>query len=98
MSTNDFNLENTPVQKLLKIAMDHQASDLQITVGVPPVMKVKGDLQYVGSQRLGVRDAERLVRELFANEAAYREFLASGDKDFSVSIPGLGRFRVNTFM
>jgi len=98
MSTNDFDLENAPVQKLLKIAMDNQASDLQITVGVPPVMKVKGDLRYIGSQRLGVRDAERLIHELFPSEEAYREFLENGDKDFSVSVPGLGRFRVNTFM
>lgn len=98
MDTNDISVERTPVQKLLKIAMDQHASDLQITVGVPPVMKVRGELQYIGSERLGVRDAERLVHELFPNETAYQDFLASGDKDFSVSIPGLGRFRVNTFM
>lgn len=97
MKIKNINIERTSVQKLLKIAMDYKASDLQITVGVPPVIKVKGELLYIGSQRLGMRDAERLVHELFPNEMAYHDFLSSGDQDFSVSIPGLGRFRVNTF-
>ena len=97
MKTKDINIEKTSVQQLLKIAMDNQASDLQITVGVPPVIKVKGELRYIGSQRLGVKDAERLVHELFPSEMAFQDFLASGDHDFSISVPGLGRFRVNTF-
>lgn len=89
MKIKNINIERTSVQKLLKIAMDYKASDLQITVGVPPVIKVKGELLYIGSQRLGMRDAERLVHELFPNEMAYHDFLSSGDQDFSVSIPGL---------
>jgi pilus retraction protein PilT len=97
MQTKDIDIEKTPVQKLLKIALDNQASDLQITVGVPPVMKVRGELTYIGSRRLGIKDAERLVHELFPYEVAYQNFLACGDADFSISIPGLGRFRVNTF-
>lgn len=97
MQAIKINIEKTPVQKLLKIAMDHQASDLQITVGVPPMMKVKGELIPIGDRRLGVKDSERLVHELFPDESAYQEFLLKGDSDFSISIPGLGRFRVNTF-
>ena len=92
------NIQMFKVQDLLKIAMEQSASDLQITVGVPPVIKVRGELQYIGSEKLGVKDAERLVHELFSDEKAYQDFLESGDWDFSVSIPGLGRFRVNAFV
>lgn len=98
MKTRDINVEKVTIQQLLKIAMENQASDLQITVGVPPVMKIKGVLEYIGSQRLSVRDTERLVHELFPNETAYQGFLSNGDQDFSISVPGLGRFRVNTFI
>lgn len=88
MQAIKINIEKTPVQKLLKIAMDHQASDLQISVGVPPMMKVKGELIPIGDRRLGVKDSERLVHELFPDESAYQEFLLNGDSDFSISIPG----------
>jgi twitching motility protein PilT len=95
-STNDF--RNAAIKDLLAIAMERGASDLQITVGVPPVIKVRGELEYIGDEKLGVKDSERLVRELFSDAEAYREFVATGDKDFSVSISGLGRFRVNAFI
>lgn len=94
----DKSLQSVTAQELLTIATGQGASDLQITVGVPPVMKVRGELEYIGSGRLGVKDTERLVRELYSDEKSYQEFLETGDRDFSISIPGLGRFRVNTFM
>lgn len=92
------NNQQMSLHELLKIAKTEGASDLQLTVGVPPVIKVKGMLEYVGEARLMPSDTERLVRELFPDEQGYFDFKASGDKDFSISIPGIGRFRVNTFM
>ncbi len=93
-------MENTSysMEKLLKIAVNSNASDLQITVGVPPVLKVKGELQFAGDRILMPEDTKRLVRELFTNDETFNAFIAAGDKDFSLSMSKLGRFRVNTFI
>lgn len=90
--------KQVPVGDLLRLAKDHQASDLQITVGVPPIIKVKGTLMTIGEEPLWKEDTERLVRELFQTDTQLRRYLEEGDLDFSISIPGSGRFRVNVFM
>lgn len=93
-------MENTTynMKELLKIAVISGASDLQITVGVPPVLKVRGELEYAGEKKLMPEDTKRLVRELFPNDETFNSFLAVGDKDFSLSVSKMGRFRVNTFI
>lgn len=98
METTESANQTVSIFDLLKIAMGVKASDLQITVGVPPVMKVRGELQYIGDTKLWAIDTERLVQELFSNDAAWHEFQKIGDSDFSISVPGLGRFRVNAFV
>lgn len=85
------------VMELLRFAKEHKASDLHLTVGVPPIIKVRGELLDVGDKILLPGIIEPIIRELFQDESNYREFLSSGDKDFSISAPGIGRFRVNTF-
>jgi len=82
---------------LLKFAKDHHASDLHLTIGVPPIVKVRGDLLDVGDRKLLPGMIEPIIRELFLDENHYREYLSTGDRDFSMSFPGVGRFRVNTF-
>lgn len=90
--TGDYSLAD-----LLKFAKDNQASDLHLTVGVPPIIKVKGNLLDVGGQKLLPGTIEPIIRELFTDENHYREYISTGDRDFSTSMPGVGRFRVNTF-
>lgn len=89
---------NFTVRELLGIAVEKGASDLHITVGVPPLIKVKGEFEPVGDRILSPDDTKALVRELFEDEDSFREFLSVGDKDFSLSISKMGRFRVNTFL
>ncbi len=86
------------IKELLGIALKKEASDLQITVGVPPLIKVKGEFEYIGDTILKPDNTRALVRELFEYEDSFKEFLTTGDKDFSLSIPKMGRFRVNTFL
>ncbi len=90
--------KQVPVTVLLQRAKELGASDLQLTVGVPPILKVKGTMLSIGKEILLPNDTERLVRELFQNEKHLKAYLEEGDQDFSISIPGSGRFRVNTFM
>ena len=87
----------TVIHELLTTAVELRASDIHITVGLPPVIKIGAELKRLGNNPLTPCDAEQLVRELFPNETLYREFQAEGDKDFSLSVPGLSRFRVNAF-
>lgn len=85
------------IMDLLHFAKQYKASDLHLTVGVPPIIKVRGELLDVGAKILLPGIIEPIIRELFQDETSYREFLSTGDKDFSISAPGIGRFRVNTF-
>lgn len=88
----------TAVYELLKAAVDQNASDLHITVGIPPVIKVGAAFKRLADKPLTPDAAAKLVRDLFPREVLYKEFQSEGDKDFSFSIPGLSRFRVNAFM
>ena len=86
------------LENLLKRAVELNASDIFITVGVPPTLKIQGVLQSVGSDVLHPQDTEKFVRELFTRDEFYRDFIENGEKDFSISLPGVGRFRVDAYM
>lgn len=85
------------IHELLSTAVNLRASDIHITVGLPPVLKIGAQFRRLGDSPLTPADAEKLVKELFPSETLYQEFQAEGDKDFSLSVPGLSRFRVNAF-
>ncbi len=87
------------MELLMKEAVEKGASDLFITVGVPPVFKVDNNFVNAGEESLSPDDTETLIRELFVgNEDDYRKFLAKGEIDFSYSIAGVGRFRVDVYI
>ena len=77
--------------------MNH-ASDIFIIAGRPLSFKVDGKLTSHG-ERLMPDDTENLLRQIYqmANGRNFDHFLDTGDDDFSFSIPGLSRFRVNTY-
>ena len=84
--------------ELLRNAVAHQASDVFFVAGKPACEKLEGHLHQLSEERLLPQDTERIL------EGIYREanrdissFLQKGDDDFSFAIPGLARFRVNTY-
>lgn len=83
--------------ELLKISVDRHASDIFVTVGVPPTLKIDGTLVPLGHPVLRPEDTEKFVTELFKRDEHYKEFLENGDKDFSISLKGVGRFRVDVY-
>ena len=85
------------LESLLKRAIELNASDIFITVGVPPTLKIQGVLQPFGSDVLYPQDTEKLVRGLFNRDEFMKNYLENGEKDFSISLPGVGRFRVNAY-
>ncbi|MGE5586656.1 MAG: type IV pilus twitching motility protein PilT [Clostridia bacterium] len=85
------------IEELLKAAVGGGASDLHITTGLPPVLRVVGNLRPVeGLPPLTPQDAEALVMELM-NDEHKRVFAEQGQVDFSCGLPGVGRFRINAY-
>ncbi len=62
----------TAVYELLKAAVDQDASDLHITVGIPPVIKVGAGFKRLADKPLTPDAAGKLVRELFPRDALYQ--------------------------
>lgn len=84
--------------EVLTLATQAKASDIFIIAGRPLTWKVNG-VMHTKNQRLLQTDTEQLIREIYhlADNRNIERFLESGDDDFSFAIPGLSRFRINTY-
>ncbi len=91
-------MTDTFVLDFLTSAAKQHASDIFIIAGLPLSSKVDGLLTPVG-ERLMPEDTNQIIHEIYqlAGNRNIKPFLDSGDDDFSFSIPGLSRFRVNTY-
>ncbi len=83
------------IQYYLTQAVQENASDLHITVGEPPILRIDGELMPVGEVRLSPADTLELTKQATADRFA--ELERAGELDFSMGIKGLGRFRVNAY-
>jgi twitching motility protein PilT len=84
------------VFKLLEDTISQKASDLHITVGVPPMMRIDGTLEPYSDKNLTPEDTEKYV-EVILSEKQKNVLEELGQIDFSYSVPGWGRFRVNAY-
>jgi twitching motility protein PilT len=84
------------IDALLRIVVDKQASDIHLTVGSPPMVRVDGDLQRLKWRTLTEKDYESLIAPI-APEKLLKEWRATGDTDFAYSMGKIARFRVNLF-
>ena len=84
------------MESLLREAVDRHASDLHVTVGVPPILRINGILTKLDLPSLSVEDTLQLFEEIVAEERR-TQFSQNGEVDFSYTIFGLSRFRVNAF-
>ncbi len=81
---------------LLKMAIERRASDLLITVGLPPMIKIDGEWRPTEYDPLTPNLTRRLMYALM-DEKKQRNYEERKDLDFSFSLSGHGRFRVNVF-
>jgi twitching motility protein PilT len=81
---------------LLNFSVKNGASDLHLSAGVPPMIRVDGDVRRLNAPPLQHKDVHDLVYDIMNDKQRkdYEEFL---ETDFSFEIPGLARFRVNAF-
>lgn len=84
------------MEALMREAVNRQASDLHITVGIPPVVRVNGSLTQFACPALSVQDTISLFQSITTDEQQKR-FNEAGEIDFSYAVSGLSRFRINAF-
>ncbi len=84
------------IAQLLAFAVKNNASDLHLSAGVPPMIRVDGDVRRINVPALDHTTVHDLVYDIMNDKQRkdYEEFL---ECDFSFEIPGLARFRVNAF-
>jgi twitching motility protein PilT len=84
------------IAELLAFSVKHGASDMHLSAGLPPMIRVDGDIRRVNVPALDHKGVHGLVYDIMNDKQRkdYEEFL---ETDFSFEIPGLARFRVNAF-
>jgi twitching motility protein PilU len=82
---------------LLRLMVTKKGSDLFITVGFPPAIKVDGKMTPVSNQPLTPAHTADLARSIM-NDRQAAEFEASKECNFAINPAGIGRFRVNAFV
>jgi twitching motility protein PilU len=82
---------------LLRLMIAKKASDLFITSGFPPAMKVDGKMTPVSNQSLTGQQAKEIAHSIMNDKQAL-EFDATKECNFALGIPGVARFRVNAFV
>ena len=89
---------STQLKELLEITVREQASDLHISAGHPPILRITGRLvPLMKRKKLSLEDTQGLAQALMIEEQADR-FLKEKDIDFSYSFEEKARFRVNIFL
>lgn len=85
------------IQELLNFSVLQKASDLHLTAGMPPLIRVDGDIRRVNVESMDHKTVHSLIYEIM-NDRQRKGYEADMECDFSFEIPGLARFRVNAFV
>ena len=85
------------IQQLLTLMKQKGASDLFITAGFPPAMKIDGEIRPQTERALTAEQSATLVRAIM-NDRQSKEFDATKECNFAIAPPGIGRFRVSAFV
>lgn len=84
------------IDHLLRAAFQLNASDIHLTVGVPPIFRINGDLKRYGKDKLLPEDTEGMTMALL-NDSQKTKLESNGEVDFSYGIAQVSRFRINAF-
>ncbi|NND40131.1 MAG: PilT/PilU family type 4a pilus ATPase, partial [Pseudomonadales bacterium] len=84
------------ITELLAFSAKQNASDLHLSAGLPPMIRVDGDVRRINLPPLEHKDVHSLIYEIM-NDAQRRDYEEHLETDFSFEVPGVARFRVNAF-
>ena len=84
------------IAELLAFSVKNGASDLHLSAGLPPMIRVDGDVRRINVPPMEHKDVHSLVYDIM-NDKQRKDFEEFLETDFSFQIPGLARFRVNAY-
>jgi twitching motility protein PilT len=84
------------ITQLLAFAVKNRASDLHLSAGLPPMIRVHGDVRRLNVEALDHERVHAMVYDVMS-DAQRKQFEETLECDFSFEVPGLSRFRVNAF-
>ncbi|WP_372881067.1 type IV pilus twitching motility protein PilT [Psychromonas sp.] len=84
------------ITELLAFSVKHNASDLHLSAGVPPMIRVDGEVRKINVPALDHKEVHSLIYDIM-NDKQRKDFEEMLETDFSFEIPDLARFRVNAF-
>jgi len=84
------------IDALLKLMIEHKASDLHVTSGSPPLLRINGELERIAYHELSEEEVKLLVYEIIP-QSGIDHLEAEFDLDFAYEIEGIARFRANIY-
>jgi len=85
------------IDDLFRLMVEQKASDLHVTSGAPPYLRVHGEMSPVNYRQLTNQDVQGLIFEILT-EKQKKAFVEKWELDFAYVLEGVGRFRCNVFM
>ena len=85
------------ITELLAFSVKNKASDLHLSAGLPPMIRVNGDVRRINLPPLEHKDVHAMVYDIM-NDAQRKQYEESWECDFSFAVPNMARFRVNAFV
>jgi twitching motility protein PilT len=85
------------ITELLAFAVKNKASDLHLSSGLPPMIRVHGDIRRINLPPMEHKDVHGMVYDIM-NDAQRKQYEEHFECDFSFDVPNLARFRVNAFV
>ena len=92
--SSQLNIEN--IDSLLQILVDHDGSDLHLTAGYPPIIRIDGDLQHIGGHIMTSDEISKLVYQCL-KQNQQELFEVNLEVDVAYSLPDGNRFRINAY-
>lgn len=84
------------ITELLAFSVKNKASDLHLSAGLPPMIRVDGEMRRINLPDLGHKEVHSLVYDIM-NDKQRKDYEELLETDFSFEVPGVARFRVNAF-
>jgi twitching motility protein PilT len=84
------------ISELLAFSVKNKASDLHLSAGLPPMIRVHGDVRRINLPAMEHKDVHSMIYDIM-NDGQRKQYEEMLECDFSFAIPGLARFRVNAF-
>ena len=85
------------ISELLAFVVKNKASDLHLSSGLPPMIRVHGDVRRINLPAMEHKDVHAMVYDIM-NDGQRKFYEENLECDFSFAIPNLARFRVNAFV